>query len=99
MSRIAVLEREEVVAREVRTPVQDPPRPAAPPLYRPDGPSEPGDLPLNDPAWQRLDAMREEAGRRGISQEELALMDHGFCPKQIDKQIGNLRLWLRNHPA
>ena len=97
----ALLERGEETGTEVlaRTLGLTPPqRPMTSPLFRPIEVS-PGDLPLDDPDWSRLDAYREEAWRRGITERELYRIDVGFCPTQVKSQIQDLRAWLGSHPA
>lgn len=72
------------------------------PEYRPD-PDDPqwDDLSFNDPAWQRLDACREEAWRLGIPVRVLGMYEYGHCPIQIDGQIEALQSWIeeQNQPV
>ncbi len=96
MTRTAVMERE--AATTVIESPQSPVRPTSPPHFRPDA-DGPGILPLADPNWKRVDAYRQEAWDRGISQDELVNMVTGYCPAQVGEQIESLQRWLTTHPA
>lgn len=65
------------------------------PRYNP--PRHPNDVPVDDPRWSRLEALREEAWRKGIGLMDLETMEIGACPDQVRTQTMDLVSWNASH--
>jgi hypothetical protein len=54
----------------------------------------PTDVPPNDPRWQELNDLREQAWNLGISNRELTEFEYGPCPDQLKYQTVHLEDWI-----